>query len=319
LASKLSMDTVYEAVRGAHADATRQIGLVIAGDAEAAAALAAWLAGDGAASEAPRVLAPGAVDGIRRGDVVLLVTGDDDWLRAVVAAARRVRAGLVVLLPTADAVAAHARARDAGVYEDEMVVAEPLSAASLATVAGALARAARERGPAPAHRFAPLRAQVMQSLLPRTAGERGPALARRFPPLRDAVVQRLVRRAAAQNGAVGVVVFVPGADMPIMTLNQVRMVMRIGTAYGRDLSPERVPEVLSIVAAGLGLRSVARQVLGMVPLAGWAVKGSIGYAGTLALGEAAIKYYESGIAPVDPARVKGLLNKVVKRGKAATG
>jgi len=39
---------------------------------------------------------------------------------------------------------------------------------------------------------------------------------------------------------------------------------------------------------------VARELLDFVPVAGWAVKGAIAYAGTRALGEAAIRYFEAG-------------------------
>ena len=42
-----------------------------------------------------------------------------------------------------------------------------------------------------------------------------------------------------------------------------------------------------MVAAGLGFRTVARQLVGLVPGFGWAVKGGIAYAATRAVGEAA--------------------------------
>jgi hypothetical protein len=34
-------------------------------------------------------------------------------------------------------------------------------------------------------------------------------------------------------------------------------------------------------------------VLGAIPFAGWAVKGGIAYAGTRAVGEAALRYFQS--------------------------
>ena len=52
-----------------------------------------------------------------------------------------------------------------------------------------------------------------------------------------------------------------------------------------------------MIGGGVGLRAVARSVLGVVPVAGWLVKGGIAYAGTRALGEAARRYFESR-APV---------------------
>jgi uncharacterized protein (DUF697 family) len=121
-------------------------------------------------------------------------------------------------------------------------------------------------------------------------GEAGAPLAGRLPVLRGAVCDRIVASFARKNGIVGAAVFVPGADLPILALNQVRMLLLLDQAYGLELDPrERLPEILAVVGAGLGLRTVARELLDVVPVAGWAVKGGIAYAGTRALGEAAIR------------------------------
>ena len=49
------------------------------------------------------------------------------------------------------------------------------------------------------------------------------------------------------------------------------------------------PEIVATMGAGFGLRTVARELLDFVPVAGWAVKGGVAYAGTRALGEAATR------------------------------
>jgi uncharacterized protein (DUF697 family) len=124
-------------------------------------------------------------------------------------------------------------------------------------------------------------------------GEAGAPLAGRLPVLRGAVCDRIVASFARKNGIVGVAVFVPGADLPVLALNQVRMLLLLDQAYGLELDPrERLPEVLAVVGAGLGLRAVARELLDVVPVAGWAVKGGVAYAGTRTLGEAAIRRLE---------------------------
>ena len=43
--------------------------------------------------------------------------------------------------------------------------------------------------------------------------------------------------------AENLVVFIPGADMPIMTLNQAKMLLQIAAAYGQPLSAERIKEL----------------------------------------------------------------------------
>ena len=121
-------------------------------------------------------------------------------------------------------------------------------------------------------------------------GESGAPLAGRVPALRGAVGDRIVASFARKNGIVGAAVFVPGADLPVLALNQVRMLLLLDQAYGLDLDPrQRLPEIAAAVGAGLGLRTVARELLDFVPVAGWAVKGGVAYAGTRALGEAATR------------------------------
>ena len=46
-----------------------------------------------------------------------------------------------------------------------------------------------------------------------------------------------------KNGIVGAAVFIPGADMPVLTLNQLRMVLRICGAYGLDADRDRAAGV----------------------------------------------------------------------------
>jgi uncharacterized protein (DUF697 family) len=132
--------------------------------------------------------------------------------------------------------------------------------------------------------------------------ENGAPLASRVPVLRGPVCDVLIARAARRCGVVAAAVFVPGADLPVLALNQARLVLRLEQAYGLDADPrERAPELLATIAAGLGLRAVARQLLTLVPVAGWAVQGAVAYAGTRALGEAAVKRLEVGMPGRDEA------------------
>lgn len=118
-------------------------------------------------------------------------------------------------------------------------------------------------------------------------GNAGPALAARLPVIREAVVDDLIRAAARQNAAIAAAVWVPGVDLPILTLNQARLVLRIAVAHGHEIDRSRLPELAGVVGAGFGLRAAARQLLGVVPVAGWAAQGAIAYGGTKAIGEAA--------------------------------
>lgn len=138
--------------------------------------------------------------------------------------------------------------------------------------------------------------EIAQALA-QTLGEEATSLARHLPALRDAVCKHLIESFARKNGVVGAAVFVPGADLPVLTVNQLRLVLRICAAHGLDIDSQRLPEILATIGAGLGFRTVARELLGAVPIAGWLLKGIIAYAGTRALGEAAVRYCEARAMP----------------------
>jgi uncharacterized protein (DUF697 family) len=129
----------------------------------------------------------------------------------------------------------------------------------------------------------------------RRLGEDAAPLAGRVPALRRAVASELIRSFSRKNGIVGAAVFIPGADMPILALNELRLVLRLHQAYGLEVDPrERLPEIVATMGTSFGLRAVARELLDLVPFAGWAIKGGVAYAGTRALGEAALRRLEPG-------------------------
>ena len=102
--------------------------------------------------------------------------------------------------------------------------------------------------------------------LARALGEEATPLAARLPALREAVCEELIRKFSRQNAFLGVVVFVPGADLPILTANQVRLVLRIADAHGFEIDRERLPEVLAVIASGFGFRALARKAIAYRPL-----------------------------------------------------
>jgi uncharacterized protein (DUF697 family) len=125
-------------------------------------------------------------------------------------------------------------------------------------------------------------------------GEDAAPLAGRVPALRRAVADQLVGSFARRNGILAAATFVPGTDMPVLTLNELRLVLRLEQAHGlaADLR-ERLPEVAGVVGAGFGFRALARRFMEVAPVPGWAVQGAVAYAGTRALGEAALRRVEA--------------------------
>jgi uncharacterized protein (DUF697 family) len=120
-------------------------------------------------------------------------------------------------------------------------------------------------------------------------GESGAPLAARVPLLREPVGKQLVSSFARKNG----VAAAAGADLPVLALNELRLVLRVAQAHGAagDVR-DRLPELAATLGSAFGLRALARVVLGVVPAAGWTVRAGVAYAGTRALGEAARLRFE---------------------------
>jgi uncharacterized protein (DUF697 family) len=137
------------------------------------------------------------------------------------------------------------------------------------------------------------------------AGGNVVALGRRYPALRQAAAWRVIYRSAGQNALIGAAFFVPGADMPAMTLNQAKMVLSLAGMYGQELGRDRAVELAAVVGMGFGARALARSLVRSTPGIGWVVKAGTGFAATVALGLAAAKYYEKG-APASTSRVVAL-------------
>ena len=141
------------------------------------------------------------------------------------------------------------------------------------------------------------------------------ALAKGHEPFRRAVCEQVVRNNARQNAIIGLLP-IPGADMPVMTANQARMVLNIAAAYGEELSFDRARELLGVLAAGFGLRALSRQAVKLVPLAGWVAAAAIGYAGTVAMGRATILYFERGGQRVGEKEMAEIQRRALEEGRS---
>jgi len=218
----------------------------------------------------------------RWGIVVVVAAGCSAAETApVVHSARRAGAKVVALAEINDAAS---WAREAGFFDDEIAYGQGLEPAGRPT---------------------------LESRVVHAAGDAGSVLAASLPSVRRTYCDNVIIANAAQNGVMGVVVIIPGADMPAMTANQIRMILKIAHAYGEDLGVDRAFEILSVVGVGFVLRTLARQALDFVPGFGWAVKGAVGFSGTVALGEAAIAYFEAG-APLRVSRMQRI-NRQLER------
>ena len=144
-----------------------------------------------------------------------------------------------------------------------------------------------------ARRGQPFPVEAIASAVVRRLGENAAPLAARVPALRRPAARELVNRFSRKSGIVGAAVFVPGADLPLITMHQIRLALRVGQIYGHDVDRRRALELMGVLGAGFGLRTLAREALDFIPGPGWVLKGAVAYAGTRALGHAAIRYFEA--------------------------
>jgi uncharacterized protein (DUF697 family) len=124
-------------------------------------------------------------------------------------------------------------------------------------------------------------------------------LARQFPFLRHDAAMQEINSTSQQNAMVGAMP-VPGADMPIMTANQVKMILRLAAIHDQPMTLDRLKEVLAVVGGGLAMRGAARQLVKLVPGPGWLISGALGYGGTMGIGRAAIEYFKRASEPLPP-------------------
>lgn len=292
MAGSVSFSRIWKAVADARPQDERVPRLCVVGCGDGLARVVAALSA-GAADERDGVSA--SLDALSpadfphdlrlagRWDIVVVVAEGCAAAEAgpVVQTARRAGASVIALVETPDAAV---WAVEAGVYDEE-----------LARGVGAHAHGQ----------------PTLESRIVRAAGEAAAALSLTLPSVRRAYCDHVILANAAQNGAIGVVVIIPGADMPAMTANQIRMVLKIAAAYGEELGLDRALEILSIVGTGFVFRALARQALDLVPGFGWALKGAVGFSGTVALGQAAIAYFEAG-APLRVSRIERI-NRQLER------
>jgi len=137
----------------------------------------------------------------------------------------------------------------------------------------------------------PVPIEEIGRLLARRLEGRAAALVARIPALRGGVCRELIQHSARRSAAVGATSFARAPDLPALFLEQARLILWLGHAHDRRLEPKRGAELAAVLMTGLGLRRLARRVRHETFIPAWAMQGSIAYAGTLALGEAALRYF----------------------------
>jgi small GTP-binding protein len=131
-------------------------------------------------------------------------------------------------------------------------------------------------------------------------------IGRELPAYRRRAAQRIIRNATLLSLAAGLEPF-PLVDIPILLGNQIRLVLRIAALYGEKVdsadTTQHVRELVTVMAGGLVLRYLAEQAAKVVPFGGDFIAGAIAGAGTWAMGQVVLEYYEGG-KKISPQRMR---------------
>jgi uncharacterized protein (DUF697 family) len=139
------------------------------------------------------------------------------------------------------------------------------------------------------------------------------ALARRLPAFRLPACNRLIQETSRVNATIAMISALPSviplsaiflpvisvADVVLLTKNQIMLIMSLAAAFGQKPAYTRqTRELIGTVGSAIGWRQAARELVGLVPAGiGLALKASIAFSGTMAVGKAALFYYQSGKKP----------------------
>lgn len=168
---------------------------------------------------------------------------------------------------------------------------------------------------------------VAATLVSHVADDRRLALARQLPPLRPHVFQALIQETAHANAGfvltTGLAQTVPVltaplnlGDIVVLTKNQLLLGYRIVLAAGRTGEPRGlIGEIIAVLGSGLLFRQAARQLVGLIPIAGVVPKVAIAYSGTWAVGKSLVLWVTEGRAVTADA-VEALSAEGLARGRS---
>jgi hypothetical protein len=162
------------------------------------------------------------------------------------------------------------------------------------------------------------------------------SLARYFVPFRKPVIDHVVTSVAKENAVFSLATALPdvlpslislpwavgefASDTAFLTMNQIRMIFLIAAASDRPVGyREQKEEIGSIIAGAFGFRSIARELVGKIPLGGGLIpKAAVAWAGTYVIGMSMERLYRSGYAFSRRER-KSAYSEALERGRGVAG
>jgi uncharacterized protein (DUF697 family) len=168
---------------------------------------------------------------------------------------------------------------------------------------------------------------IAAALMTLVEGDERLALGRHFAPLRPALFHALIQETAQANASfaltTGLAESVPIltaplnlGDIVVLTKNQLLLGYRIALGAGRDGEPRAMlAEIVGVLGGGVLFRQIAREMVGLIPVAGIPLKVAVAYSGTWAIGRATAIWVTEGRRVTSDA-VQQMSKEAMARGRA---
>ncbi len=136
-------------------------------------------------------------------------------------------------------------------------------------------------------------------------------IGRALPRYRRMAALRVIRESGMLAVLMGVEP-IPGLGIPLLIAVQVRMVLRLAAIYGREMSAARARELIGAIAGGIAIRYGAQELAKLVPGLGWLAAAVASGTGTMALGRAAVLFFENS-QKLSPEQLRQLYRQARRR------
>jgi small GTP-binding protein len=123
------------------------------------------------------------------------------------------------------------------------------------------------------------------------------AVGQTLPAFREKVANQRIINAAVAAGSVNLItspIPIPFTSFGPLVLIQTGLVLSIARIYGYRITARRAKELIATFGAGFGARTLFQQLVTKVPGPGWVLGTAIAVATTVAIGYAAVLWFDRG-------------------------
>ena len=118
------------------------------------------------------------------------------------------------------------------------------------------------------------------------------ALSRNFPFMRRAICEKIIKAVSTENAGICFSPLSSKANLPVVTINQIRMVLNIASVYEAGIDIARVKQLVAVGANAFVCRTIVRCLVKIAPIFAWLTKALVGFGATRAIGAFAVSYFE---------------------------